>query len=282
MRTLRRILRQLIPPIFFTVWRKLTGKPAGPQRPVTFDGMYPTLAAVPIQADKAIYENPEILGLLRAEVEDDLAFLKSYTQCMPPQINTSESPMLLPQLVATVAEQEKRTIRVLDFGGGLGTAYRNCIRMLPASVQYEFIIVELPDMVDIGNDVFADYANVTFCEDLAAVSGGDIDIVNIGSSLEYIEEYKALLDSLNGFKAKHVLFTDMFFYGGETYATRQKNFAAADSFYWMFGFPEIEAIMQAGGYRQIYASANLEIQTFANVPEDRQIPNSSNVLFLRD
>ena len=107
-----------------------------------------------------------------------------------------------------------------------------------------------------------------------------LDIVYLGSVLQYIQDYKKLLLSLIRKSPAFFLITDNFMGTHSTYATVEVNMAGRKMAYWIFQLNEIKEIFSSNGYQLIYSSKNHQpYHNFDNFPEKYQVHDSCNLLF---
>lgn len=109
--------------------------------------------------------------------------------------------------IASFIYSKNKKIKILDFGGGMGNSFVPLCSILPESDNIDFTVVEGKQNVKFANDIFANDSRIKFLEALPDDSG--YDIVNIHSSLQYIDKWESLLDVLCKYKAKYFIFTDL-------------------------------------------------------------------------
>jgi len=107
----------------------------------------------------------------------------------------------------------------------------------------------------------------------------NIDIVNIGSALQYVEDYRALLLELADKRPEFILLTDHHMDDTKTYATCQINMANIGIPYWIFNLDEIVAVLDSRGYKLAFASRNLRSHSF-DVPDEFKVRDPCNLLFV--
>jgi putative methyltransferase (TIGR04325 family) len=90
--------------------------------------------------------------------------------------------------VLTLAAHEKRALKVLDYGGGLGDYYWFGKAMLPG-IELEYHCMELPAVVEEVRKVSP--AVIWHTDD--ACLGQQYDMVMLNSSLQYIQDWQGLL-----------------------------------------------------------------------------------------
>ena len=111
---------------------------------------------------------------------------------------------LLTSLLAT--PREGQMLRVLDWGGSLGSTYRQNRQVLEsAGIELEWTVVEQPHLVSIGEYEFADGA-LRFAPNLEGFKKGDFDVVLFASSICYVPDAEAVLSSVTDLAPKRVIF----------------------------------------------------------------------------
>jgi len=105
-------------------------------------------------------------------------------------------PGVVACLLAAAARSDQR-LSVLDFGGGLGSTYRQCLPML-RSADVTWHIVEQPAFVDLGNSEFASHRLRFFHRIEEAAAQSHPHIVLASSVLAYLEfPYHTLTELMN-------------------------------------------------------------------------------------
>jgi len=98
-----------------------------------------------------------------------------------------------------------RSLRVVDFGGGLGTTLqqnRRFIRHLNCVCQWR--IVEQPKIVEVGKAEFTT-GTLSFHGDLHSASAGGVDVVLFGSSICYIENPSSVIKDILERKVRFII-----------------------------------------------------------------------------
>lgn len=113
---------------------------------------------------------------------------------------------VLPVVAALIAD-DKRPVRILDFGGGLAASYVPLRAMLPARFSFDFVVIENEAICLEGRRSFADDSTVSFRTDLPV--GERFDIVHFGSSLHYVENWNELLEKIVGFGPRYLIFAEL-------------------------------------------------------------------------
>jgi putative methyltransferase (TIGR04325 family) len=94
--------------------------------------------------------------------------------------------------IEALASENKNHLKVLDFGGALGSHYYPIIKRLPG-IKFDWTIVEQKAFVDIGNKEFAS-ANLQFESSLTkALSQGTYNLILLGCVLPYVSNPEEVL-----------------------------------------------------------------------------------------
>ncbi|MDR1475610.1 MAG: methyltransferase, TIGR04325 family [Holosporales bacterium] len=99
-------------------------------------------------------------------------------------------------------------LKVFDFGGGVGLQYLDLIAKVPLAEQLvEYTILDNQRTIDTACGCMRQFENLKF---LADISEGEADIVHMGSSLQYVEDWQDLLTKLNKiYKPSYFVFSDL-------------------------------------------------------------------------
>ena len=98
----------------------------------------------------------------------------------------------------------QKRLNVVDFGGALGTSYRQNSKYLDAlSVSKKWAIIEQPKYVQIGKNEFENN-EISFHESISEITF-DVDMVLMAGSICYIENPYKVLDEIIALKPKFVL-----------------------------------------------------------------------------
>ena len=123
--------------------------------------------------------------------------------------NTVSKDYPLPLVVAMLLlEQEK--LSILDFGGGMGIQYLDIIsKVHDAEKAVKFTIVDGASTLKNVPGFMRKFKNLSYEEDLKNVHG-NFDIIHIGSTLQYIEDWKTLLEHFkNKYNPTYFVFSDL-------------------------------------------------------------------------
>lgn len=191
---------------------------------------------------------------------------------------------LLPFLVALVSEEKK--VSILDFGGGLGFTYipviYGCLDVRPI----DYHIVDTKRICELGRQVFEDDERIHFHESLPQ-EPQRVDIVHLGSSLQYIEDWRGLINALAGYKPHYILFTDLIAGDIPAYVTAQ-NYYESKIPYRFFNINDIINTISSVNFRLLFKSSYIgryldgeQEAPQDNFPKEYRLGHSCILLFAK-
>jgi len=195
---------------------------------------------------------------------------------------------LLPLLIALMAENSKENkVNVLDFGGGLGSTYllvnSGCIKQGDMS----FCIVESEEICRRGREVFKDDDKICFSNCLPK-DVRSFDIIHLGSSIQYIEDWRGLMKEFAIYKPGYILLADVPAGKIPTYASVQ-NYYGSKIPYWFFNTNDIIDTMASAGYTLMFESVCIDKRLGKeqplpqdNFPQEYRVGDACNLLFVRE
>jgi putative methyltransferase (TIGR04325 family) len=190
---------------------------------------------------------------------------------------------ILPPLLATLLGEGKRP-RVLDFGGGLGFGFLVVLTTLPNFESVEYHLVENRKICEAGRALFAEFRNLIFHERLPA---GPFDVVYSSSALQYIEDWRGLIDSMTRLQAPFLLFSDLFAGPIRSFVTLQTYYDSRIP-HWFLSQDEFQTEITRHGYAPILrCDCEARVVTddgplpMEHFPEDHRILRSLHLLFVR-
>lgn len=240
-----------------------------------FDGVFSHFSDVVSKTD---YNTQESLAELQQHMASNLAVYEQHS-LLPSSDNRSQITNLLPLLIAALPQQK---VTVLDYGGGLGETFLNCLELAPKA-ELNYHVFDLVESMEQGKSVFKKLelvrnCNIEFCETLEHVN--NIDILYFGSVLQYIENYSEKVSSLLDKQPNYCFMTDHFFGSHPTYVTSQVNMPDRRMPYLIIQLEEIISLFASKGYDLIYNSTNYQpFHNFDNFPEKYRVQSSCNLLF---
>lgn len=247
---------------------------------IIWEGVYQNFSDVPVQGpgfdgEKWISNSLEKIKSVRAEAVKSIP--------LPPVSNYREA--LLP-LLAAMSHHEKSQLRILDFGGGIGFTYYQTMQALPNFDGIEYHIVEREPVCKAGREFFGDSSqNIFFHSELPEDKDGFFDIVHMGSSLQYIEDWKGLLSRLCSLSRKYLLLVDLFAGTIPTFASTQRYYDSRIPM-WFLNVDDLIRVVNSSGYdltfKSVYkptiygAEQNLPMSNF---DETHRLKYACNLLF---
>jgi putative methyltransferase (TIGR04325 family) len=112
---------------------------------------------------------------------------------------------LLPMLAALNCRDNR--VRIIDFGGGLGVFFPLVDGVLPAGVKLDFHVVDTAASCRQGRACHSEEQRIHF-HDQMPDNLEDVQIIHLGSVLQYVDEWQDLLYRLARYKAPYILLSD--------------------------------------------------------------------------
>lgn len=195
-------------------------------------------------------------------------------------------PLSVLPVVAALAghRSASKTVRILDFGGGLGFTYLPVKAGLADEYSLEYHIVEKPNICRSGEELFREHPEIHF-HTVVPAGLKQIDIVHLGSSLHYVDDWRGLLRELACLEPSYVLLTDLTAGDIETFATAQ-NYYGSKIPIWFLNVTEVIDFMTRLGFGLLfkakYFGTYLGVQRDCpqdNFPEHLRIGYTCMLLF---
>ena len=184
------------------------------------------------QTNTSFYKSTEYQKKQHKIIRDVISSLKNHKSILPFYKQHTQYLTILVSLL-----RSKKKIKVLDFGGGWGIGYANCIESLDKDVlkKIDYHIYDLPNLCELGKKKFKDKMkikdNLKYYDDISKIDK-KYDVIFFGSTIQYLknplDSVKKLLDK----KSKILLFIDLYLTNSKTFFTRQMhyNYQAPHSF----------------------------------------------------
>ena len=180
--------------------------------------------------------------------------------------------------------RNNKSIKVLDYGGGLGKEYLNLINSINSRFKIEFTIVETDEIVKQGRVLFKDDSNINFSEKIPEEKNV-FDLIHVGSSLQYVEDWREFISRLVSLGPEYLLLSDVLagdipsfvtvqLYYGENIRVQFLNKKELFSFLREF---EYELILEELYDGDIFS--NNEPLPMNNFPPEYQLKYSQNYIF---
>lgn len=161
-------------------------------------------------------------------------------------------PRSLLPIVAAMVEPAAECLQILDFGGSLGFDYYPVKSGLAVGKKLSYHIVENDLICQAGQDFFSNESDIFFHTALPHIDS--FDIIHLGSSLHYVEEWQNLIARLSAYHPQYVLFTDLAAGDIPTYASLQ-NYYESKIPTWFFSIEEIDAVLEKNGFHLAFKSS---------------------------
>ena len=265
-----------LPPILVQLIKPTLPNKPSPLKRNTFEGVYDRFDQIP---GLTHYDSKSSLECLETEIHNKLEIHEAGSS-LPVAHVLSQTTNLLPLLIASV---NNKPIRVLDLGGGGGATYLDILESIQMS-NVEYFVHDLPETMDMGRRIFSklNYKkyDIRFVDDWSYID--TLDIVYLGSALQYLPDYQTTLLDLIKMKPKWFLLTDYFMGEYPTYATAQVNMRGRRMAFRVFQLAEIVTTLANDTYQLVYKSTNYQpFHHFDNFPPECRIKDSCNLLFKR-
>lgn len=268
---LKRLFRGLVPPLLRDAW--LSCRHAG--RPgYIWKGVYAHYRDVPTAG-------PGFAGEVwaRAARESVVRLLAARQPGGAIPLEVANENALLPFLAASL-RREGGTVRILDFGGGLGESYLQLTSSAVGCPAVDYHIVETPVICALGTELVGAESGLHFHDHLPA-DLRDVDIVYINSALQYVKDYASLLASLCAYQPAYILLVRLAAGDIPTYATAQRNVRGSTIAYWFLRVGEVIDLMGREGYRLVWKGAVERQYNQDNFPRQYRLGRYCSLLFAR-
>jgi putative methyltransferase (TIGR04325 family) len=224
-----------------------------------------------------VYERWEDVPKVGDDFEGDewAATARAYSSATISQNESAFIPVAVSganALLPLIASISPTPLRILDWGGATGFSYIATKYGALDRIE-KFVVVEHPKVCAEGRALFND-PRLQF---VLTIPRELFDLVLIGASLQYAENYKDLLSELAG--PKWFLFIKLPAGENVTFVTCQINIPGKRHQHWLFNVREIVAIMKDLGYRLVFRSAWETELTQSNFDPQYRVGRPCNLLF---
>lgn len=185
---------------------------------------------------------------------------------------------LLPLLAA--AAGGTGTVKVLDFGGGLGISFVQLCAALPSESTIEYHVVERSAVCAAGEEMYRAEPRIRFHLEVPAVLPG-LDIVYLNSALQYVEDWRGLIARLCRLSPSFMLLARCSAGDTPTFVTAQTTLPGKKIPYWFLNRDELAGCLREHGYSLRFAARATAKLDQARLPERYRQGWTSNLLFCR-
>ncbi len=240
-----------------------------------WSGVFDSFAATGIEED--VFLSDFYVSKVVAHLENALA-AQTFEQ------GEAARDYILNAVLATLA-CDSDTLRVLDFGGGVGTAYLSARRALDPSITLKFDVIDNDQITSRARALFGADEGVRFRSDIGAVQ--DYDVCHCGSSAQYVEDPGFLFAHAVECGVRHFVVSDFPCGDNPTFVTKQHHYGKELPIkFW--NVDEFCAIASTYGFRKTlyqpfrgaYLKPEQEI-SMTNFPAENRIANYKQLLFTR-
>jgi putative methyltransferase (TIGR04325 family) len=263
----RRLIKQFVPPILLPLLR---GRSTSWKPRFIWRGIYSHRRDVPIENNS--YDDT-------AEVQAHYDWTRKGLDL----VRAGKPPYLRHEVLAVVAAMtgvSTGAVRILDFGGAVGSGYVQVLGALPKGIAIQYHVVDLPKMCAAGRHLFANDPRITFHTCLQSLDGA-LDIVYASAVFPYIDDYPGILRQLASTKASFILLGQLAAGDFPTFAARQMNLGKKILAYWFLNRNEIVPLLAKSGYELVYEGTGDREYDQSNFPDTHRIGRMRNMLFRR-
>ena len=249
-------------------------------QPIIWEGVYKNFSEAP-QHQADIFNSTTYVDRILPKVEK--ALVKLHTE------NIIDTPLVhdyvLP-ITAAFAAINKKTLRILDFGGGAGISFIEVIGTLKPCLALQYDIVETPAVCDAVAPLFKHEKRITFLKSLPKPSYR-YDLIHIGSALQYIEDWRSLLAQLTVYRSRYILMSDLNAGDIPSYVTIQNYYGARIPVHF-WNVKEIGDVMHSLGYRETFRTrfrgtyfGQRQKRPMDAIPKEKRIVDGYHLLYSR-
>lgn len=235
-----------------------------------WEGRYPDFESVPVEGDG--FTGQKWADATRAAAESLAAE------------GFGDSVSLLP-LVTSICPSRAEVVRILDFGGGPGATFA-AVKSAVKRRNIEYHVVENRNVCEIGRKAHSHSSELTF-HDTLPVGLGPVDVVHFGSSIQYVDDWRGLLQKVVAYEPTTLLFTELMAGDIPTFASAQ-NYYGSRIPMWFLNFNEFNEFLRELGFhlafRAPFRGRYLGVEQPCpqeNFPADHRIGYASHALFVK-
>lgn len=243
---------------------------------VTYEGHFASFDEVLSNfTDTTNYHSPQSEA---REVEEAILKLSKYESGNIPEEGCTLTRLnFLPTALSLLP---KTSIGILDVGGGLGTTFIDLKYCLPKK-NIAMTVLELPLISHKGHEIFRQYPNLKFTSSMPTANS-NFDVVYFGSSLQYFEDYTAVLFDSIKLSPEFVIIADTTMGTAPSFVCAQVNMPGRVIPRMVFNIGEIVEILDQRNYQLVHRSLNYSpIHNFENYENPIRSSAHWNLIFQR-
>lgn len=244
---IKRLIKAATPPF---LWDAVRCAVVGPRSPVTYEGTFKTFEEV-----RCYYPKSAAYHSADSEAEEyklALAKLSHFHDGYIPE-ETDALPRLnfLPTLLSL---HSSKTVSVLDVGGGLGVSFIDLMFSLPEK-NFSMTVMELTETAKRGRELFRDCKGISFT-DMFPSPAVKFDVIYFGSSLQYFEDYRGILQQAINLSPELIAIADTTMGEGASFVAAQVNMSNRVIPRMVFNLHEVAELFISRGFGLIHKSVN--------------------------
>lgn len=168
-------------------------------------------------------------------------------------------------------------VAILDIGGGMGDALPHLIYSGPQK-KIDLTVLELPRIAAAGQKAFQGDHAVRFIDDIAHAKQS-VDVVFMGSSLQYFEDYQSFIQQIAALRPHVIAITHTPMTDAPTFVTAQVNMRRRVMPNKIINRAELTALFEGLDYSLIGRSESWTAAHFRNFPAPQSMSSFSNMVF---
>ena len=270
---IKTLIKGITPPL---LWDAVRGMAVDVKPPVTYEGTFKTF-------DEVRRHYPETTNYHSADSEAEEYELAAGKLAHFQNGDIPEEGVTLPRLnflPALLSLHGADTVSVLDVGGGLGVSFIDLMFSLPGK-PVSMTVMELPETAARGRELFRDCKGISFIDTFPGPAA-KFDVIYFGSSLQYFEDYRGILEQAMDLKPGLVVIADTTMGEGATFVAAQVNMANRVIPRMVFNLPEVVGLFVSKGFGLLHKSVNPEgAHNFSNYAPPVSGTRHWNLVFRR-
>ena len=187
-------------------------------------------------------------------------------------------------IIKLLSDKNIKKLKILDFGGGFGNGYLLLNKKLDKKnfKKIEYYILDIPKIIKISKKILP---NVNY---LDKIPNKKFDIVVSSSSIQYIDNWKKIIDKLCKLDSEYLIFYDLFIGKFKSFVTLQKYYETLIP-HWFINENSFSNQITKNGYkkfkiedtflRRLGKINNLNMRNFN---KGNRIKNTKNIIYVKN
>lgn len=244
-----------------------------------WEGVFNNFAETNCKVD--IHFDPRWLKKQVTKIQNKLTIVENDNLTSPTAI-TKDYPLAI---VTSMLLVQQNHINIIDFGGGMGEQYLELIAKIPNAIEkINFHIIEHESTIQNLPKKIQTFKKLTFANNLE-VKLHSTDILHIGSTLHYLDNWQEILKNLlTIYQPKYLILSDLLAGNIPTFITCQIYYEQRMPVR-MFNLIEICDYLQSFKFKKIY-QALYEVELLGSktllanaLPQKYRLSNTVNLIF---